>query len=102
MNKLENWAEDKKSSPEIELKELDKDIKSRKTESKNILNLEDKLKAQRQIKESEKKRNELRLELFKSQDEVDQRKEDLISRIEKRLKQNLILERLFIIKWELI
>ena len=102
MNKLENWAEDKKSSPEIELKELDKDINSRKTEFKKILNLEGKLKAQIQIKESEKKRNELRLELFKSQDEVDQRKEDLISGIEKRLKQNLILERLFIIKWELI
>ena len=50
MNKLENWAEDKKSSPEIELKELDKDINSRKTEFKKILNLEDKLKAQIQIK----------------------------------------------------
>ena len=53
--------------------ELDKDIKSRKTESKKILNLEEKVKAQRLIKEFEKKRNELRLELFKSQDEVDQR-----------------------------
>jgi len=102
MNKLDNWAEDKKNSLEIELKELDKDIKSRKTESKKILNLEDKLKAQRQIKEFEKKRNELRLELFKSQDEVDQRKEDLISGIEKRLKQNLFVDRLFIIKWKII
>jgi ERCC4-related helicase len=102
MNKLDNWAEDKKNSLEIELKELDKDIKSRKTESKKILNLEEKVKAQRQIKEFEKQRNELRLELFKSQDEVDQRKEDLISSIEKRLKQNLIVDRLFIIKWKII
>ncbi len=101
-NKLDNWAEDKKNSLEIELKELDKEIKSRKTESKKIFNLEDKLKAQRQIKESEKKRNELRLELFKSQYEVDQRKEDLISGIEKRLKQNQVVNRLFIIKWKII
>ncbi|MHB9013572.1 MAG: DEAD/DEAH box helicase [Ignavibacteriaceae bacterium] len=92
----------KEIQQEIELKELDKEIKSRKTESKKILNLKDKLKAQRQIKESEKKRNELRLELFKSQDEVDQRKEDLISGIEKRLKQNLIVNRLFIIKWKIL
>ncbi len=102
MNKLDNWAEDKKNSLEIELKELDKDIKSRKTESKKILNLEEKVKAQRQIKEFEKKRNELRLELFKSQDEVDRRKEDLISGIEKRLKQNLVVNKLFIIKWKLV
>ena len=85
MSKLDNWAEDKKDSLEIELKELDKEIRTIKTESKKILNLENKVKAQRQIKEFEKKRNELRLELFKSQDEVDQRKEDLISGIEKRL-----------------
>ncbi len=102
ITKLDNWAEDKKNSLEIELKELDKEIKSRKTESKKILNLEEKVKAQRQIKEFEKKRNELRLELFKSQDEVDQRKEDLISEIEKRLKQNLFVNRLFIIKWRLV
>ncbi len=34
--------------------------------------------------------------------EVYQRKEDLISGIEKRLKQNLVVNKLFIIKWELI
>ena len=102
MSKLDNWAEDKKNSLEIELKELDKEIKSNKTESKKILNLENKVKAQRQIKELEKKRNELRLELFKSQDEVDLKKEDLISNIENRLKQNIHTNKLFIIKWKIV
>lgn len=102
MEKLDNWAEDKKSSLELELKELDKEIKMRKTEAKKILNLEKKIQAQRDIKEMEKKRNELRLELFKSQDEIDNAKENLISEIEKRLKQNTVLDQLFIIKWALI
>lgn len=48
-----------------------------------------------------KKRNELRLELFKSQDEIDNAKENLISDIEKRLKQNIILQQLFLIKWNM-
>ena len=56
----------------------------------------------RKIKEMEKKRNELRLELFKSQDEIDIAKEDLISEIEKRLNQNIVLDQLFIIKWVII
>ncbi len=102
MEKLDKWAEDKKNSLEIELKELDKDIKSRKTEAKKILKLEEKVKTQRDIKELEKKRNELRLELFKSQDEVDERKENLISEIELKLKQNLVMEKIFLISWKIV
>ena len=45
MEKLDKWAEDIKNSLEIKLKELDKDIKFRKTESKKILKLEEKVKA---------------------------------------------------------
>ena len=102
MEKLDNWAEDKKNSLEIELKDLDKEIKLCKAEAKKILKLEEKVAMQRQIKEMEKKRNELRLELFKSQDEIDNAKENLINDIEKRLKQNTILDKLFLIKWNLI
>jgi ERCC4-related helicase len=101
MEKLDNWAEDKKNSLEIELKDLDKEIKIRKAEAKRILNLEEKVKTQREIKEKEKKRNELRLELFKSQDEIDNAKENLINDIEKRLKQSTVLDQLFLIRWKI-
>ena len=39
MTKLDKWAEDRKNSLEIELKQLDKDIKTQKTESKKIVKL---------------------------------------------------------------
>ena len=55
MEKLDKWADDVKSSIELELKELDREIKARKTEAKKILKLEEKLAAQREIKEMEKK-----------------------------------------------
>jgi len=49
MDKLEKWAEDLKSGLEYELKELDREIKCQKTESKKILKLDEKLKAQKDI-----------------------------------------------------
>jgi ERCC4-related helicase len=101
MGKLEKWADDVKSSLEIELKELDKEIKFRKTEAKKILNLEEKVKAQREIKEMEKKRNALRQNLFQAQDEVDVKKEKLIDEIEARLQQKLERNELFLIRWRI-
>ena len=102
MEKLDKWADDVKSSIEIELKELDREIKTRKTEAKKILNLEEKVKAQRQIKEMEKKRNQLRQNLYQAQDEVDVRKENLINEIEARMSQNIETDELFTIKWKVV
>jgi len=56
INKLDGWAEDIKKSLEIELRQLDINIKAMKTNAKKILNLGDKIKLQREIKETEKKR----------------------------------------------
>ncbi|MBZ0191305.1 MAG: hypothetical protein K8F34_06400, partial [Candidatus Kuenenia stuttgartiensis] len=82
--------------------ELDKEIKCRKTEAKKILNLEEKVTAHRQIKEMEKKRNTMRLNLYQTQDDVDNRKERLIDEIEARLKQKIEKAELFTVRWKLI
>lgn len=97
--KLEKWAEDKKSSLEIELKQLDVEIKTLKAEARKLPKLIEKVKAQRHIKEMEKRRNEMRMNLYQHQDEVDQRKENLISDIEARLKQMTSKNELFTIHW---
>ena len=92
-------TDDVENSLELELKELDKEIKAGKTEAKKVLNLEEKVKAQRQIKEMEKKRNNLRMNLYQAQDEIDGRKESLINEIEVRLRQKIETEELFTIRW---
>ncbi len=51
----QKWAEDVKNSIELELKELDHEIKAGKTEAKKILNLEEKVKAQRQYIDNKRK-----------------------------------------------
>ena len=47
-----------RKSLEMELKDLDRDIKMKKAEVKKIMNLEQKIKEQRSIKDLEKKRND--------------------------------------------
>ncbi len=102
MEKLEKWADDVKSSIEIELRDLDKEIKARKTAAKKLLNLEEKLGAQRGIKEMEKKRNVLRQNLFLAQDEVDAKKDRVIDEIEARLMQKIERDPLFLVRWRII
>ena len=51
---------------------------------------------------SQKKRNEMRKKLYDAQDEVDNRKEELIQRVEAQLKQKTSLKELFKICWKVI
>ena len=85
----------------LEIKDIDAELKLRKAEARKVMELAQKVEEQRLIKELEKKRNEKRRKLFESQDEIDNRKEKLLSEIETRLKQKTSEELLFIIRWEL-
>ena len=102
VDKLDKWAEDVKKAIELDLKKLDIEIKTAKTNAKKIVNLEEKVKAQRDIKDMEKKRNEMRMKLYEAQDEVDLRKERLIDQVEAQLKQESTLEPLFTIQWSVV
>jgi hypothetical protein len=50
----------------------------------------------------EKKRSELRRNLFLAQDEVDKRKEKIIENIEARLQQKIETKELFTFRWRLL
>ena len=102
VDKLDKWADDMKKALELDLKKLDIVIKTDKTNAKKIVELEEKIKVQRHIKDMEKKRNEMRKNLFDAQDEVDDRKEKLMQRVEAQLKQKTKVEPLFTIRWEII
>lgn len=102
IEKLEKWSEDIKKSLELELRNLDIEIKFKKAEARKLLKLEDKLNMQKIIKELEKKRNNLRFNLFDEQDKIDDKKEKLIEEIEDKMKQKIEVEELFKIKWKII
>jgi len=102
LEKLDKWAEDVKNSLEIQLKQLDKEIKFRKSEAKKMIKLEDKVNAQQYIKKLEKRRNTMRMNLYEAQDKVDDKKEKLIDEIQKRLKQSINISNIFTIKWRIV
>jgi hypothetical protein len=101
IEKLERWAEDLKAGLEQEIKDLDLEIKTTKKEAKLQPELEAKLALHRTVKDLEAERSKRRRALFDAQDEIEQKKETLISGIEAKLQQSLELERLFTIRWEM-
>jgi adenine-specific DNA-methyltransferase len=100
IEKLERWAEDLKDGLEQELKELDTEIKGLKKQAKLQVELESKLELHRKAKELEVERSRKRRTLFDAQDEIDRKKESLISEVEGRLQQRVETEPLFAIRWE--
>ena len=102
MEKLEKWSEDVKKSIELNLKNLDLEIRFLKAEARKKIKLEEKLEMQKEIKEKEQKRNKLRLNLYEEQDKVDERKDKLIEDIENKMKQKVESEEVFKIRWKII
>ena len=102
VDKLEKWSDDVRNSIKFEIKELDKEIKTRKTEARKLLNLEQKVKEQRIIKDLEKKLAEKRFNQYQNEDDIENRKDTLLDEIEKRLKQQTIDSELFTVRWKLV
>jgi superfamily II DNA or RNA helicase len=102
IDKLEKWAEDVKKGIEMEIASLDREIKMKKTEARKLLKLEDKIEAQKVIKDMEKHLKNSRQDLFKVQDEVEAKKEELIEEIQNKLEQIIIENKLFSIRWKLV
>lgn len=94
--KLEKWTDDMKTSVEIELRRLDIDIATLKTQSRKLIKLEEKLEAQKTLKDLEKKRSDMRRNLYDIQDDIDKQKDTLLTGVEARLKRKI--ERQFILQ----
>jgi len=100
-DKLDSWSDDLKVALEREIKELDRQIKEARKQATFSLTLEEKLTAQKQIKSIEAQRNQKRKKLFDAQDQIDKQRDDLISQIENKLNQKIIVKDLFHIRWHL-
>ncbi|HNX96064.1 MAG TPA: SNF2-related protein [Candidatus Aminicenantes bacterium] len=99
--KLDSWAEDIKLGLEQDIKDLDRQIREAKRLARLAPSLEEKLQGQRKIKSLEAQRNQKRLLLYEAQDKVDQQRDELIAKIEGQLKQKVVENTLFSIRWRL-
>ena len=99
--KLDGWADDLKVGLEREIKDLDREIKDARRSAKTAITLDDKLAGQKTVRELETKRNAKRRALFDAQDQIDDKREELISNIERQLDQVIEEKILFTVKWTL-
>lgn len=102
MTKLDHWADDQKNALDLKLRQLEIEIKTRKTNARKLLDLTEKLTEQRTIKKLESERSQLRAKLFLAQDEIDERKDELLNTVEERMRQEVDKETVFRVGWELI
>lgn len=100
--KLERWSDDLKLGLEREIKELDQQVKEIRRESQTATALTEKLSAQKRLKQAEAERNKKRRDLYDAQDQIDQRREELIGKIESQLKMNVKEEAIFVLHWKVI
>jgi hypothetical protein len=102
IDKLDRWADDLKHGLEVELKDVEATIKRLRNEARSAIELSSKLSIHRQIKDSENLRSHKRRDLYEAQDQIDASKEELISKVERRLDQHLESIALFCIRWSIV
>lgn len=100
MDKLDNWAEDRRAGLKADLKELDDQIKALKKEIRQTGNLPDKLALQRKARELETKRDEAWRAYDAAAKEIEVQKDGLLDQVEARLGQSVSDEELFAIRFE--
>lgn len=102
MEKLDNWAEDKRAGLKADLKELDEQIKSLKKEIRQTGNLPNKLALQRQARAQETKRDEAWRAYDAAAKEIEIQKDGFLDQVDERLGQSVSHEELFAIKFEIV
>ena len=102
MDKLDRWAEDRRTALKVELEELDLQIRETRKAARLAPNLPDKLECQRALRRLEAQRDEAWRSYDGASREIDRQKDSLLDEISGRLQQQTAQELLFILRWCLV
>ncbi len=100
--KLEKWADDMVLSAEKALKDTKEQIKALQREARQAVTLTDQHAIQQKMQALEKQQRRQRQEIFKVEDEIIIKRDELIGKLEKRLAQKTENLTLFTIQWSVI
>jgi hypothetical protein len=102
MDKLDRWAEDRRTSLRVALAELDEALKEAKKSARLAPTLPEKLERQRAIRVLESKRDEAWRAYDAASREIDRQKDALLDEISHRLEQRIQEEQLLVLRWTLV
>jgi superfamily II DNA/RNA helicase len=101
-DKLDKWADDKVLAAEQALVDTKNQIKSLKRESRHAVSVEEQQQMQKQLKELERKQRKQRAEIWDVEDEIAEKRDELIAALEARMKQKTEIKELFTVRWSII
>lgn len=100
--KLQKWADDLILSSEKELDDVKRQIREYTRKARYSESTEEQHFYQLKLSELEKQKKQLRRRIFQVEDEVIDRRDELIKELENRIEQKIKKEELFTIAWEVI
>jgi hypothetical protein len=101
MDKLDRWAEDRRSSLKAALEELDQALKAARKAARLAPTLPEKLLRQREARVLEGKRDDAWRAFDQASRDLDRQKDALLDEMSQQLTQSLELEPLFTLRWRL-
>ena len=97
--KLERWADDMLLSAEKALLDTKEQIKAQRRQARQAVTLTEQHEIQEKIRKLERRQRRQRQEIFKTEDEIIEKRDQLIDSLERRLAQRTETEILFTIRW---
>lgn len=101
IDKLDRWAQDRRTSLQVELDDLDDNIKEIRKAARLAPNLPEKLEKQQALRKLETRRDEAWRNYDAASREVERQKDNLLDEISQRLEQSIASQPLFTIQWTL-
>ena len=101
-DKLDKWAEDMVYASEKELKDTKDQIKTLQRQSRQATTLDEQHRIEKEIAKLEEKKRKQRRDIFKVEDEIEEKRDKLIDQLEKRLAQQTGTGVLFSIRWAVV
>ncbi len=102
MEKLDRWAEDRRTSLKTTLNELDESLRTAKKTARLAPTLPEKLERQREARALEDKRDEAWRAFDQASCEIDRQKDTLLDDIARRLEPQLEQKQLFTVRWQVV
>lgn len=100
--KLERWADDMVLSAEKTLTDTKEQIKALRRQARQAVTVEEQHRIQEKTAKLERQQRRQRQEIFKVEDEIMEKRDQLVDQLEKRLTQRTDTETLFTIRWAVV
>jgi superfamily II DNA or RNA helicase len=97
--KLERWADDMVAVAERQLKDTKEQIKGARRMTRTAATLEEEHAIQLKLQDLERKQRKQRQEIFAKEDEIAERRDNLIAGLQKKLQQGQSTQTLFRVAW---